>query len=127
MTPRQVVETYLTHVLGSAGDGAEADRLVASAELRQRAARLRRAFPDLEVEPVVLLGEMDLVACHFLGRGTHLGVYQGVPATGRAWEARCTAVYRVAGERIVEGWVTWDSLSLMEQLEAIERVATVSA
>lgn len=127
MNPRQVVDQYLTDVLGGAGDPASADRMVASAELRQRVARLRSAFPDLEVEPVVLLAEGDLVACHLVCRGRHLGLYQGVPATGRACEVRCTAVYRVAEGRIAEAWVTWDNLSLMEQLEAIERVETVSA
>ena len=127
MTPRQVVESYLTDVLAGAGDPESVDRLVASVELRQRGSHLRSAFPDLEVETLVLLAEDDLVACHLVGRGTHLGLYQGVPPTGRAWEARCTAVYRVEQHRITEAWVTWDTLTLLEQLEAIERVATVSA
>jgi predicted ester cyclase len=126
MTPKQVVERYLTDVLGGA-DPASADEVIASEEFRQRAVRLRSAFPDLEVETLVLLAEGDLVAGHLTGRGTHLGLYQGVPPTGRAWEARCTAVYRVDGARIAEAWVTWDNLSLMEQLGAVERVATVSA
>ena len=126
MTPRQVVETYLTEVLGGDGVGSE-NELVSSAELRQRTLSLRRSFPDLEVEPVVLVGESDLVAAHFKGRGTHLGLFQGVPPTGRACEARCTAIYRVENGRIAEVWGTWDYASLMEQLGAVERVATVSA
>jgi hypothetical protein len=36
-------------------------------------------------------------------------------------------VYRVRDDRISEAWVTWDHLSLLEQLAAVERVATVSA
>lgn len=121
------MERYLTDVLGGAGDAASLERVVASAELRQRALHWRSAFPDLAVETAVLLAEGDLVACHLVGRGTHLGLFEGVPATGREWSAHCTAVYRVEGERIAEAWVTWDHLSLLEQLEAIARAATVSA
>lgn len=127
MTPRQIVERYLTDILRGGGDPASAEEVVASPELRQRGDRLLSAFPDLELRTVVLLAEGDLVACHVVGRGTHLGLYQGVPATGTAWEAHCTAVYRVEEARIAEAWVTWDNLSLLEQLEAVVRAATVSA
>lgn len=121
------METFLTDVLGGAGDAVAVDELVASPELRQRVGRLRSAFPDLELETVALLAESDLVACHLVGRGTHLGLYQGVPPTGRTCELHGTAVYRVEAGRIAEAWVTWDNLSLLEQLDAVERVATVSA
>jgi len=126
MTPKRVVQRFLAEVLTGAGPGI-ADELVANEELRQRTRGLRAAFPDLEVETRLLLAEEDLVAGHFIGRGTHLGIFQGVPPTGRAWEARWTAVYRVEDDRIADAWMTWDYLSLLEQLAAVERVATVSA
>jgi len=124
MTPKRVVERYLTEVLG--GDHPP-EELVSSAELRQRAGALRRAFPGLEIEIVALVGEDNLVAAHLVGRGTHLGVYQGVPPTGCSWEARCTAIYQVEEDRIADAWVTWDQLSLLEQLGAVERIQAVSA
>ena len=126
MTPKQVVERYVTELLTGAGPGS-ADELISSEEVRQRTRSFRIAFPDLEVETLFLLAEDDLVAGHFVGRGTHLGLFQGVPPTGRTWEARCTALYRVESGRIADAWVTWDHLSLMEQLGAVERVRTVSA
>jgi steroid delta-isomerase-like uncharacterized protein len=126
MAPKQLVETSRTEVLG--GNGRRAvSQLVSSDELGQRSVGLRGSFPDLAVEPVVLLAERDLVAAHFLSRGTHLGLFCGVPPTGRACEVRCTAVYRIDNNRIAEAWTTWDYASLMEQLGAVERVATVSA
>lgn len=126
MTQRRIVERYVAEVLTDGRPGA-ADELIASSELKQRSARLRRAFPDLEVETVVLLAEHDLVAGHFRARGTHLGLFQGVPPTGTTVETSWTAVFRVQDGRIADAWVTWDRLSLMEQLSAVERVATVSA
>lgn len=126
MTPRRVVERYVTEVLTGPG-GLAADEVVASSVLAQRSARLRVAFPDLEVRTVVLLAERDLVAGHFEARGTHRGLFQGVPPTGRRCETSWTAVYRIEDGRIADAWGTWDLLSLMEQLAAVERVATVSA
>jgi steroid delta-isomerase-like uncharacterized protein len=126
MTPRRIVEQFLAQVLNGKDPGSAED-LISSVELRQRTGGLLRAFPDLEMRAVVLLAERNLVAGHFVARGTHLGLFQGVPPTGRTWEARCTAVYRVEDGRIADAWVTWDQLSLMEQLAAVERVGAVSA
>ena len=126
MTPTEVVARFVAEVLEGARPDST-DELVSSEELRERARRLRLAFPDLGVETVVLLADGDLVAGHFVGRGTHEGIFNGVPPTGAAWEARFTAVYRVVNQRIDDAWVTWDNLALMEQLGAVERVSSVSA
>ena len=115
--PRQVVERYL------AGD----DELLAAEPLRQRAGAFRSAFPDARVTAEQMLEAGDLVAVHLTGRGTHLGTFQGCPPTGREWTATCTAIYRVEAGRIAEAWVNWDWLAVMEQLDCVQRVETVSA
>ena len=123
---KQVVEAYIAEVLNR-GDMDAAEMLVADETLRQRVAAFRAAFPDLRVTTNELLAEDDLVAGHFTGGGTHRGVFEGCPPTGRPWTASCTAIYRVHEARIVDFHVTWDLLALMEQLGCIRRVATVSA
>ncbi len=119
MGPKSVVTRYATEQLNG--------ELIADVRVRQRDASLRAAFPDLELRPRVLVAEGYLVACYFVARGTHVGLFDGVPATGRRWEAACAAIYRVEGDRIADAWVIWDQLALLEQLGAVERVATVSA
>ena len=104
-----------------------AGELISDESLRQRVAGFRRAFPDVAVTTDLLLAEGDLVAGRFRGHGTHEGLFNGVPATGRTWDARCTAIYRVEDGRIAEAWISWDLLSLIEQLGGIERARTVSA
>lgn len=126
MSAREVVEQYLTEVLN--GRRPEAiNELISSDEFRQRVTAFRNAFPDLDVETMMLISEGDLVAGHFVGRGTHQGLFQGMPATGKSWEARCTAIYRVAEGRIAEAWVNWDLLALLEQIGAVERAKSASA
>jgi predicted ester cyclase len=126
MNARNVTLRYLGEALTGAAPGA-IDELVADDALRRRTERFVEAFPGAAVEIDVLFGDGDLVAAHFTARGTHRGLWNGVPPTGNEWEARCTAIYRVLDGRIAEAWVTWDLLALMEQLDAIERVQSVSA
>jgi predicted ester cyclase len=118
MRPRHVMERYLAEVLYGAGP-ARPEELISSLTLQQRVIGFRSAFPDLHVTTHTLVVEGDLVAAHLTGRGIHQGLFQGVPATGRGWQADCIAVYRIHDGRIAEAWVHWDQLTLMEQLGAI--------
>lgn len=121
-----VVSRYVDDVLVG-GNLSVLEELVSSQELRRRVVSFHRAFPDLAITSRLLLSEGDLVAVHLTGRGTHRDVFQGVPATGRVWTAGCSAIYRVENRRIVDAWVNWDLLAILEQIGGITRVATASA
>ena len=116
--PQSVVERYLAQPDG---------QLIASDPLRQRERGFRAAFPDATVRVERLVADGDFVAVHLRGRGTHLGVFQGCPPTGREWSATCTSIYRIERGRIADAWSNWDLLTVMEQLGSIRRVETVSA
>ena len=77
---------------------------------------LRRAFPDLvlTLDDVVVTG--DRVVVRFTVRGTHRGTLMGAEGTGHAVETTAVAVHRIAGGRIAETWVAWDTLDLAVQL-----------
>jgi predicted ester cyclase len=124
--PKLVVERFLSEVLNDANPNSAVD-LIANETFRRRNDRFRAAFPDARVSTNRLLEEGNLVAVHLTGRGTHLGIFQGCPPTGREWTATCTAIYRVDAGRIEDAWMNWDWLAVMEQLGCIERVETVSA
>lgn len=124
--PKLVVERYLAEVLNGANPGSTPE-LIANELFGERVESFQTAFPDLQVRTHHLLAEGDLVAVHLTGRGTHLGLFQGCPPTGREWTATCTAIYRVDAGRIADFRVNWDLLAIMEQLGCIERVASVSA
>jgi steroid delta-isomerase-like uncharacterized protein len=123
---RYVVGRYIDDVL-TAGKLSVLDELVSNEQLRQRVVTFRRAFPDLVITSRLLIAEDELVAVHMTGRGTHRDFFQGVPATGRVWTAGCTGIYRVRNQRIVDEWVNWDLLAILEQIGGISRAATASA
>jgi len=123
---RLVVERHLREVLG--GDGpAGVEDLVSNPIYSHQIRAFRSAFPDLSVESQQVVAERDLVAVHGVASATHRGMFQGLPSTGRQWRAPFTAMYRVSDGRITDFWVTWDLLSIMEQLGGVRRSAEASA
>ena len=126
LEPRAVINRYVSDVLVAA-DGGAAEGLIASEPFRQRVLAFRAAFPDLAVETDLLIAEGDLVAMRTTGRGTHLGTFQGIAPTGRSWTATCNALYRVQSGAIVEAWVLWDLLTILEQIGGVRRMQATTA
>ena len=123
---QEVVSEYVEDVLN--GRRPElAERLIDNDALVQRVTAFRTAFPDLRVTTQAIVRDGEYVGLHLAGQGTHHGLFQGIPATGRRWAASCTALYRVRAGRIVDFWFTWDELSILEQIGGIARLAPASA
>src|SRR6478609_8218088 len=62
-------------------------------EVRAYFAETRRAFPDQRNEVIELHHADDAVVAEFWLRGTHGGPLRGLPATGRKFECRMTAIF----------------------------------
>jgi predicted ester cyclase len=76
----------------------------------------RVAFPDLHARATHYVAEGDKVVGRFEVKGTHLGDFMGLAATGRAVHYEEIAIVRFAGSRIVEHWAVADALAIMQQL-----------
>ena len=126
LEPRAVISRYVSEVLMGTDDQAAA-RLIANEPFRQRVLAFRSAFPDLAVQPDLLFAEGELVAMHATGRATHRGTFQGIAPTGRTWRAMCSALYRVRSGAIVEAWVQWDLLAILEQIGGVRRAEAATA
>jgi steroid delta-isomerase-like uncharacterized protein len=77
---------------------------------------VRQAFPDFHNQVEELIAEGDRVVARLTYTGTHQGELLGIGATGRRGCYAGVALFRVAGERIVEGWVLGDVHGLLQQL-----------
>ncbi|MDQ7829454.1 MAG: ester cyclase [Armatimonadota bacterium] len=124
--PRTVVQHFLDEILNGK-DLDAANELISSPILRHRVMAFLQAFPDLEVTPTLLVTEANIVGARLLARGTHHGLFQGVPPTGKRWTATCCGFYHVQGQQIVESWVNWDLLAILEQIGGIRRAPAASA
>jgi predicted ester cyclase len=80
---------------------------------------MRGAFPDVQWSLERLVVEGDQVAARFELRGTHLGEFLGVAATGRQVAVGASNFYRFADGLIVDEAGQPDLLSLLGQIGAL--------
>ena len=79
-------------------------------------ARLRQAFPDLQVTVEDVIAEGDKVVARNTVTGTHQGEYLGLPPTGRSIAYNEIFIFRFANGRIAETWGVVDVFSQLRQL-----------
>jgi predicted ester cyclase len=84
--------------------------------LRQLVLFYHLAFSDIRMSVDQLIAEGDVIAARWTGRGIHSGELLGLPAARGETVTSGIDFLRVAAGQIVEGWVAWDILSLVEQL-----------
>lgn len=79
---------------------------------------IRAAFPDLNAkiftDDVVVEGNQAVV--HTLFSGTHSGEFLGVAPTGKTVTWSQSDFLRLAGGKVVERWVSADTLTLFQQI-----------
>jgi len=88
-------------------------------ELKQFAAGLRAAFPDIRFMIDDQIAEGDKVVTRWTMRGTHKGPLRSVPATGKPVTMTGIVIHRIVGGKIVEGWANTDELGMLRQLGAL--------
>lgn len=79
----------------------------------------RSAFPDLQFSIDDQVAEADRVVTRWTFHGTQQGELYGIPATQRRVEMRGVSIYRIADGKMLEGWVSYDMLGMMQQLGVV--------
>jgi len=69
----------------------------------------------------------DLVTVRWTMTGIHTGAYQGLEAGGAAVSVNGIAVLRFNDSSIVEQWIEYDRLSLMNQIQAFALIDSCDA
>jgi steroid delta-isomerase-like uncharacterized protein len=87
--------------------------------VRADLAEWRTGFPDAVFALEDLIAEGDKVVSRFVLQGTHAGPALGVPATGRRVSVTGVAIDRVRDGRLVECWISLDTIGLLRQLGAL--------
>ena len=87
--------------------------------VKEWAIMFRNGFPDMRVAEEDYLAEGDKVVGRFMAQGTHQGEFMGVPATGNAISIAGINIFRVAEGKIVEHWVQYDAMGLMQQIGGV--------
>lgn len=80
---------------------------------------LLAAFPDLALTLEDQIAAGDKVANRLVFQGTHKGDFQGIPPTGKRVAITAITIERVAGGKIVEHWINFDALGMLQQLGVV--------
>lgn len=86
---------------------------------KQRAKLYRTAFPDLQFTIDDMIAEGDTVTARWTSQGTHQAPLLAVAPTGKKATVSGITIGRFANGKLVEGWVNWDALDLLQQLDVV--------
>src|SRR5207244_4092249 len=89
-----------------------------TAALKQFRRHVHTAFPDQQVEVLDMVEEGDRVAGRLSVTMTHLGDFQGIPATGARITMEFVDIVRIDKGRIAERWVFMDRGAVLDRLRA---------
>ena len=94
---------------------------------KKRATLYRTAFQDFRLTIEDILAEGETVVARWSCRGTHKGDLNGIAPTGKQFAISGTSIARFASGKMVEGWINWDALGLMQQLGVVPELAKAKA
>jgi steroid delta-isomerase-like uncharacterized protein len=88
-------------------------------QAREHLLTFQHCYPDMVVTVEGQVAQGDIVATWFMMRGTHLGAFEGVPATGKQITLREVNVQRIRNGRIIEHWGGSNSLEALLELGVV--------
>jgi steroid delta-isomerase-like uncharacterized protein len=94
---------------------------------KKRANLYRTAFPDVRFTIEDLIAEGETATARWSCRGTHKGDLNGIAATGKQFNITGVSNARFTNGKMVEGWVNWDALGLMQQLGVVPELGKAKA
>jgi steroid delta-isomerase-like uncharacterized protein len=110
-------EDYRNHQMSAAAPPSASGKSQKQGSVDFFAARLA-AMPDLVVEIEAVVADQSKVAASFVYRGTHRGVYFGVPPTGKTLRFTSCDIFSIRDGKLAEHWGMGDIAGVMAQLKS---------
>jgi steroid delta-isomerase-like uncharacterized protein len=94
---------------------------------KKRVTLYRNAFPDIRFTIEDIISEGETVTARWSCHGTHKGDLNGIAATGKQVTISGISVARFTNGKMIEGWVNWDALGMMQQLGIVAELGKAKA
>jgi steroid delta-isomerase-like uncharacterized protein len=116
-----IAPTYASHDASTpdVGRGPESEK--------KRVTHYRNAFPDMRLTIEDIIAEGETVVARWSCRGQHKGELNGIAPTGKQFAISGVTIARFANGKMVEGYVNWDALGLMQQLGVVPELGKAKA
>jgi len=92
-------------------------------ESKKLQADYNAAFPDAKITIEQQIAERDMVLSRLTYTGTHKGKMQGIAPTGKSIKVTGMSLQRFEKGKIVEEWVEFDMLGMLQQIGAVTELA----
>lgn len=93
----------------------------------KRVTLYRTAFPDLRLTVEDMIADGETVVARWSCRRAHNGNLNGIAPTGKQFAISGVSIVRFNGGKMVEGWINWDALGLMQQLGVVPELGKAKA
>ena len=94
---------------------------------KKRVTLYRNAFPDIRFTVEDLIAEGESVTARWSCHGTHKGELNGIAPTGKQFTISGISVARFTNGKMIEGYVNWDALGMMQQLGVVQELGKAKA
>jgi predicted ester cyclase len=111
-----VVKNYFAAISGKDKPVSSLNTYVADEELKKHVHVFEAAFPHYVLVSEDVVAQDDRVAVRARFQGTHAGDLMGIAPTGKSVDVPFIIIYRMAGGKITEHWMSIDQLELLKQL-----------
>jgi predicted ester cyclase len=86
------------------------------AAVKENLTQWRAVFPDWRETPLDVIAEGEKAVVRFVCTGTHQGKWMGLAPTGRQVTVNAIDILRIAQNKVVERWSSFDLYGLLQQL-----------
>lgn len=125
--PERIEAYYAADFLGHGFGAPEGDLATYKAWFEE----ITNGFPDIEFTLGELLAEDDMVAVTWVARATHKGEVMGFEPTDAGIEGpgdvSGISVHRVEDGKIVEAWMNFDSMRMLQNMGVLPRAESATA
>jgi predicted ester cyclase len=115
-----IVQAYFAAISGKAKPDTTLDIYVADKELKQHIGFFEAAFPHYVMVSEDLIAQGDEVAVRARFQGTQTGDLMGIAPTGKMVDVPFIIIYRMAGGKVAQHWMSIDQMDLLKQLGAVK-------
>jgi predicted ester cyclase len=115
-----LVQAYFAAISGKPKPATTLDTYVADEELKQHVGFFEAAFPRYVLVSEDLIAQGDEVAVRARFQGTQTGDLMGIAPTGKMVDVPFIIIYRVAGGKIAQHWMSIDQMDVLKQLGVVK-------
>jgi predicted ester cyclase len=120
---KDFIRKYFEALSGKPKPPAVLDEFMTDKDLKKHIIETETAFPEYELVAEDVIAEGDKVVVRASLKAVHTGDMMGIPPTGKTVNGMGIVIYQIKNDKIEKSWISFDRMSMMEQLGLVPSAA----